>query len=153
MEKIDQFSLVLTEVGPVFDEIQAITGISDDTWSVDFEEDAIEVQCDEVGNMLSFSMNIGPVEESLRGEIFPLLLSYNFLKDETGGFHMAIDGPEGSVFLLLDLFHVDIDVARLAAVLATMLELGQNWRDVIAGNSSEVAAPETNELPPGSLRV
>ena len=153
MQKIDQLALVLTEVGPVFEDIEAILGVSDDTWSVVFDEEtAIEVQCDEVGNMLNFSMNLGPVAEGIRNEIFPLLLSYNFLKDETGGFHMAIDGPEGSVFLLLDLFHTDMDATRLAGVLAAMLELGQNWRDVIS-SPADGRTLELNELPPGTLRV
>jgi hypothetical protein len=156
MTRTEHLALVLSEVGPAFDEVEQIEALAENAWVVVFDQEtAIEVHLDAVGHCLNFIMPLGPVKADDREKAYEMLLSYNFLKQDTGGFHMALDGDAGNVLLMLDVHHTDIEVYAMTAILATLLELGQNWRDVLAGDrqADDVDLPHIGDPSGGTIRV
>lgn len=132
MSHAQHISQVLAEVGPLWDEIQQIDVLDDATWVVVFDDETtVELHCDTIGHQLSFTMTVASLNTECRARHCELLLSYNFLKRDTGGFQMALDGEPGNVFLMLDVHHLDLDTHALAGLLATVLETGLNWRAVL----------------------
>lgn len=155
MTDLEQFALTLAEVGPQFDDVEQIDVVSEDTWAVYFSDDsAVEVHFDTVGNALSFTMPVGAVPSDDRESLFATMLSYNFLKRESGGFHLAIDGEDGDVWLLLDVHHTEINSDTLIALLATVVETGNAWRAVLSGTVDTQPEIElTSGAPTGVMRV
>ena len=158
MTDLEEFALQLAEVGPKFDEVEQIDVVSEDTWAVYFvDESAVEVHFDAVGKAVSFTMPVGAVPENDRQSVYAIMLSYNFLKRDTGGFHLAIDAEDGDVWLMLDICHTDVDSDTLTALLATIVETGLNWRDVLNGSAASgndaAGIDLTNGVPAGVVQV
>ena len=152
MTELEKIAQLLAEVGPLLEEIAAIEQISEQTWIIGIDEvTAIEVHFEPAENRLGFSMMLAPVEPEKQLELYKSMLMYNSLKQDTGGFHMCLDGDEGYVHLLLDIYHSDLSAQELAAVLETILDTGGNWRAVILGVEVEEGDAASN--PPSSIQV
>lgn len=150
-----EIEALLAEVGPLFDEIERVERLAEDAWLVVFSETTvIEVESDPAGNKLAFSMLLGAVPEERRSEVYPTLLTYSFLKRETGGFHFGMDGEQGYIHLLLDLCRTELTADELAGVLATVLETGTTWRAVIAGEAlSDAESDQPADPSAGAIQV
>lgn len=135
MATLEYVQRLMTELGPLVDQIGLIQQSGDDLWLVVFDEQtAVQIECDETGNKLVFSMIVGPVEGDNRQEIYESLLSYNLLYHDTAGMRLALEGPQGNVVLLVDLCHLDLQVSTLAAFLEVFVTTGLGWREVLRGS-------------------
>ena len=134
MNDLEQFSLLLADVGPNYDDVQQIDVVSEDTWAVFFSDQAaVEIHYDTIGHAVSFTMPIGQVSNENREQQYELMLSFNFLKRDTGGFHLAIDGENGDAWLMLDIHRTDVDGDALIGILDTILDAGTSWRRILSG--------------------
>ncbi len=149
MNTLQQLQCLITEVGSVLGEIERIERTSENVFVVVFDEEtAIEAEVNEADDKLQLTMLLGPTPPDRRSEMYALLLTYNFLRGETGGFFMALDGPEGSVYLLLDICDLDLELHQLAQILATMLGTGRTWRRALTADQpteDESAEPEVGD--------
>lgn len=146
MSEIQATEQLLAEVGPLFEEIEQIERLTEDAWLVVFDDEtAIEVACDPTGRKLSFTMSLGSVPPERQAEMYQAMLTYSFLKQDTGGFHFGTDGDNGNAHLMLDVCHLELTPAELAGILATVLETGETWQDVLHGDPIAEEASETED--------
>lgn len=154
MSNLEYVQKLMGELGPLVDEIGLIQQLGDDLWLVVFnDETSVQMECDETGNKIVFSMNVGKVEGERRQEIYESLLAYNLLYHDTAGMRMALDGSEGNVVLLLDLCHLDLQVSTMAAFLEVFVETGLSWREVLQGADTVGGATKENEDFSGALQA
>jgi len=150
MAQVEHIQRVMTELGPVDDAIGLIDQLGDDQWLVVYDDDtAVEIECDETGNKLVFSMSLGPVSDQRKKLLHEVMLTWNYLYHDTGGMRLAVEGAEGNVVLLVDLCHLDIDVGTLAGFLEAFVETGRGWREVL----QQDAPADEGERPAGAIVV
>ena len=136
MSNAQHIHALMNELGPLVDRIEVIQQEAENGWAVVCnDETAIDIECDEVGNRLTFVVPLGPIAEENQTEVYRTLLTYNLLWRENGGIHMAID-DEDNALLLADVFHVDLSVDALAAVIESLVDAARGWKEVIA-NAAE----------------
>lgn len=148
MTELEAIAQTLAELGPQLEDIEQIEQLTEDVWLVVFDEEtAIEITADPVGHKLCFSMLLATIEESRRAELLPTLLTYSYLKQETGGFHFGMDGVDGNVHLMLDLGHLELTPDELAGVLVGMLETGETWRETLTAERLSDEEIEDDSVP------
>lgn len=140
---------LMNELGPLVDRIEVIQQESENGWAIVCnDETAIDVECDEVGNRLTFVVPLGPVAEEHQTEVYRTLLTYNLLWRENGGIHMAIDA-ENNALLLADIYHVELTVDALAAVVESLVDAARDWRQIL----ENVDGAETDDVAPDGENV
>ncbi|MEM6654821.1 MAG: CesT family type III secretion system chaperone [Planctomycetota bacterium] len=154
---IEQLQQVMAEIGPLTDEVLSVVQIGDREWDIALEDDvAILASYDELGEKVTFDVDVGPLPEGDPAPIFEMLLTFNSCWRETGGLRTAIDEPGGDVSLVLDYFAEQLDVTRVSAVILALLEKRSQWREAIeavAASGDSDAAGQPLAEPPGSMRV
>ena len=140
---------LMNELGPLVDRIEVIQQEAENGWAIVCDDDtSIDIECDEVGNRLTFVVPLVPIAEENQTETYRMLLTYNLLWRENGGIHMAID-DENNALLLADIFHVDLTAEALVAVVESLIDATRGWNEVLENAADPDAgdddAPEEHD--------
>lgn len=134
--------MLLQELGPVTPEIDAVMQQDESCWLLVLEdESSITVEWTGNPDRLVLSTALGRPSENAQLSVYETLLSYNLLWQDTGGVRMAIDGPNGDVILIYDLFDDHLLVADLQTVVLNLVSIASIWRDYVQKDTSAHALP------------
>lgn len=116
-----------------------------DAWLLAADEQTlIDVELWAPRSRVVLTTRVGEVLEALGGDVYPLLLQYNYLWPETGGTRMALDGSPGNIVAVLDLGPDDLEPTALAALLTHLSVIRQVWAEMLEKltlKDGEVAQP------------
>jgi hypothetical protein len=135
--------MLMQELGPQTPEIDAVLQQDDSNWVLVFEDEtSIVIEWADTPARLVLTSSLGRANEDAQLGIYETLLSYNLLWQETGGVRMAIDGPQGEVMMIYDLFDDHLTVADLQTVVLNLTSIAGIWRDYVRKD------PRNSSLPP-----
>ncbi len=130
--------LLMQELGPQTDSIDAVIQHETDSWAVQFDDESIVLlEYAKDPDRLVFSTELGSPPPERRLEACQLLLSYNLLWQESGGLKTALGGPDGGALLLLDWMDAEPKLTDLQGRLEHFCRLAAAWRSYIS-NGTEV---------------
>lgn len=136
MAGLEQIRAMMDELGPATRMVEEVRQYEDNGWAVVCGENTIiELQFDGGPGKLVFSTDLGKPEENQRLAVYEMLLTYNFLWEDTGGVKMALDRPGGHVVQLYDLDAAELDLGTLQTVLDNFTEKARFWAEVITTGS------------------
>jgi hypothetical protein len=150
----------MTELGPLL-ELEEVTEFTEDqSFSLLIDDETpVTADYDEAHRRILLSAEVGAPPEDKRYKAYEFLLQYNLLWFETGGLHMALDGPDGSVVQMMEIPATDLDVTALGSTLSRFVESLKAWQVVIAEGLStdqvkaETAGTSTLDPDGGIIRV
>lgn len=133
MSNIAHIDDLMTQIGPLVEQIEVVQRHDETRWSITFDEETIVlVDYLDEARKLTFVIEIGPAEEEMKHSVYEFMLGYNYLYADTGGVRMAIDGPAGNVVQLFDLFETDLDINTLITVLENLVAKAWHRREMLS---------------------
>lgn len=139
---LDLAQMLLQELGPQTPEIDAVLQEDEKSWLLVFsDEQSVYVEWANNPDRLVLSAALGKPVEGNELQVYETLLSYNLLWQDTGGVRMAIDGPQGDVMLIYDLFDDQLSLAELQTVALNITSIAAIWRDYVRKDNSASALP------------
>lgn len=125
---------LMNEIGPAVDQIDSVDAFEGAEWELVLEGGGgIVVAYSEAARKLTFLTNLGQPEEEQRLAVYDTLLSYNGMWQETDGVRFALDGPDGAVLMLFDLFTTDLDAPTLKMVVESLIDRAAVWSAFLQG--------------------
>lgn len=139
---LDQAQMLLQELGPQTPEIDAILQEDEKSWLLVFgDEQTIYVEWANNPDRLVLTTGLGKPLAGSELQVYETLLSYNLLWPDTGGVRMAIDGPNGEIMLIYDLFDDQLSLTELQTVVLNISSIASIWRDYVKKDSSGSSLP------------
>jgi hypothetical protein len=139
---LDLAQMLLQELGPQTPEIDAILQEDEKSWLLVFaDEKSVYVEWAANPERLVLSTGLGKPVEGSELQVYETLLSYNLLWQDTGGVRMAIDGPQGEIMLIYDLFDDQLSLSELQTVVLNISNIAGIWRDYVGKDSSVSSLP------------
>ncbi|MES2999355.1 MAG: type III secretion system chaperone [Pseudomonadota bacterium] len=134
---------MLDNIGLGNPRIDGVARSSESEWFVAFEEEiAAVVEWAESPPRLVFSAPVGRPPVDRRFVVYESLLSFNALWRDGAGCRLGLNGGDGEVVALLDVFADDLTPASLEEALYEFSRLALQWRAYVE------AAPQALSLPP-----
>lgn len=139
----DQLAQLLTDVAPLLD-LEGLIGFEQaQVWTLAVDEDTLlQAEYNESAGLLRIDVELAPLPPNSGSELLETLLIYNDQQGRTGGIHLALDGPGGSVIQSLNLAVADLDASRLSAVLGNYIEVLRGWREILGKPDALTAGSE-----------
>lgn len=139
---LDLAQMLLQELGPQTPELDAVLQENEKSWLLVFgDEQSIYVEWANNPDRLVLTTGLGRPVEGNELQVYETLLSYNLLWQDTGGVRMAIDGPQGEIMLIYDLFDDQLSLAELQTVVLNITSIAGIWRDYVQKESAASALP------------
>jgi hypothetical protein len=102
------------------------------TWHVAFDDaTCFDIQYDERGRRIMITGNVGIVAEPARAQIYPTLLQYNFIWQQTGGVRMALDPATEQVVAMFELPASGLGPSHLSQALSSMAGVRRAWAEIL----------------------
>lgn len=144
---LDQVNALFAQLGPVLNPLAIEANEETKAWGIALEEDLMVLaQFDEEKGCLVLSTELGAPAPGDRTALYELLLRANYHWDATGGVRLAINGPDGEVFQVVEIPVDGSDATRLSAIVTSYAESAKAWREIVQGLASG-SAPPPEELP------
>lgn len=125
-----QITLIVTELGKIFEPTAIAFDPDDLIWSIALDnKTVIELTLDsrdDAEPMLVFALPLGGVPKSAYG----LLLRYNLLWTDTGGVYMAMS-DDGAAVMLYRRPIRNLDAKAIHVILEAMIKNGALWRQML----------------------
>lgn len=154
----ERIQVLMQELGPATEEIEAVQQIKDEPeWTVFFDEDtAVGLDLILEQEKLVLSMNLGAPPAEHRASTYELVLLYNYNWTDSGGAKIGLDAPEGELSLLFELNASELNLPTLQRVLMSFLQKAQAWRELVAlgvrsGRTPEMRQASTEEMALGEF--
>lgn len=139
---LDMAQMLMQELGPQTPEIDAVLQQDEKSWLLVFsDEQSIYVEWANNPERLVLSTGLGKPVEGCQLQVYETLLSYNLLWQNTGGVRMAIDGPNGEVLLIYDLFDDQLSLSELQTVVLNISSIAEIWRDYVKKDNLASSLP------------
>jgi hypothetical protein len=147
-DEIDLYlSQTLADLGANNADIEGVYQMAADRWLLAFSGDRqMDIQLDELGNRLVFTMEIGQPQSKDRARVMAALLTYNHMWPETGSLRTAMLGEDGPASLIGDLYLPELDDARLQRHILGILELSGPWHEFVVGQMDRNPAASAEML-------
>lgn len=95
---------LISQIGPVFPDIDAVIQTEDPSWAIQFVDELIVmIEQLEHPDRMVFSSEIGTVADDQELPIYEALLCYNLLWKDTGGVKIGLAGPKGILIVTSEL--------------------------------------------------
>lgn len=95
---------LISQIGPVFPDIDAVIQTEDPSWAIQFVDELIVmIEQLEHPDRMVFSSEIGTVADDQELPIYEALLCYNLLWKDTGGVKIRLAGPKGILIVTSEL--------------------------------------------------
>ncbi|MEZ5582383.1 MAG: type III secretion system chaperone [Candidatus Competibacteraceae bacterium] len=157
MSHFERMRTLMTELGPLL-ELEEVTEFTEDqSFGLLVDDDTpITADYDEAHSRILLSAEVAAPPEDKRHAVYEMLLQYNLLWFETGGLHMALDGPAGSVVQMMVIPATDLNITTFGSILSRFIESLKAWRMVIteglgAAQSNAATAPPDPLGPDGGI--
>ena len=154
----DKIQDLISQIGPVFPDIDAVIQTEDPSWAIQFvDELVVMIEQLEHPDRMVFSSEIGTVADDQELPIYEALLCYNLLwKDtgglsvyetllcynllwrDTGGVKMALGGPEGEILLIYEMYMQETNLNEFKTVLLNFLNIAKVWEVFIQSEDSSM---------------
>ena len=139
---LDQVNALFAQLGPVLNPLAIEANAETKAWGIALEEDLMVLaQFDEEKGCLVLSTEVGAPAPGDRTALYELLLRANYHWDATGGVRLAINGPDGEVFQVVEIPVDGSDATRLSAIVTSYAESAKAWREIVQGLASGSAPP------------
>lgn len=148
MKSVDDVNAVMADAGPLDDAIVSVARTADDRWVVQFDAVDVHVEYDEATGRVMLSAVIGLVPPLRTAAVYEALLSYSSLWRETGGVHMALNGPGGDVMQMVDLPASELRPDILVTVAVNLAERTLIWRGFFEDDGADAPPPPGTESAP-----
>ena len=100
----DKIQDLISQIGPVFPDIDAVIQTEDPSWAIQFvDELVVMIEQLEHPDRMVFSSEIGTVADDQELPIYEALLCYNLLWKDTGGVKIGLAGPKGILIVTTEL--------------------------------------------------
>ena len=162
MANLQQFQLMMEEIGPTCDPINAVVQLEDDMWGVACFDDRVRilVELDDEAEQLTLHAEHGTPREENRLKTYETMLTYNRIARDSGGIYMALEGPDGAVTQECDLSIRELDLMKLREVLENFMAKAVAWQGLVQGGGvsaedapSNQIASELGGTDPNAIRV
>ena len=101
---IDKIQDLISQIGPVFPDIDAVIQTEDPSWAIQFvDELVVMIEQLEHPDRMVFSSEIGTVADDQELPVYEALLCYNLLWKDTGGVKIGLAGPKGILIVTTEL--------------------------------------------------
>ena len=126
-------------IGSIIQDAARILGIQDYFESIEGvgwviapnEEAAILIRQPEDGRRTYFEFNLGELSPHNREAMMMIMLSFNYLGEETDGQRVAIVDGGAATVLVADAFNQDLSTDRVVQILSSLFETGPAWRELL----------------------
>jgi hypothetical protein len=100
----DKIQDLISQIGPVFPDIDAVIQTEDPSWAIQFVDELV-VMIEQLENpdRMVFSSEIGAVTDDQELPVYEALLCYNLLWKDTGGVKIGLAGPKGILIVTTEL--------------------------------------------------
>ena len=100
----DKIQDLISQIGPVFPDIDAVIQTEDPSWAIQFVDELfVMIEQLEHPDRMVFSSEIGTVADDQELPIYEALLCYNLLWKDTGGVKIGLAGPKGILIVTTEL--------------------------------------------------
>ncbi|MCG8652939.1 MAG: type III secretion system chaperone [Pirellulales bacterium] len=167
MSELSQFDRLMCELGPYDQNIEFIDRPDENYWLVAYsDETVVEVETNDDDSKITLTTILGNLADVVNSdddqqddtgldenEFLTMLLSYNFLWQDSGGIRLALDGPERNVVMLLDVFAGELELGNWAGILNQFVEIGKAWHESFFAASPLASGADDSADETLSLRV
>lgn len=104
------------------------------------DTDWFEIASDDDRRVLSICQDLAKPAEKSRLAVYAMALQYNYLWTETGGARLALDGPDGSISLSVDIAYELCESDYIENAIRNFREIARSWKDLLLseGDNEEV---------------
>lgn len=156
MKTPDDISIIMTEVGPLDENILAVLRTGDESWAIRFEAVDVEAEFDPAGGRLMLSTTVGVPPPPRAATVYETLLTYSTAWRETGGVRMGLSRPGGELVQMADIVAADITPALVVTMAVNLAERSLYWRGYVEGSEADddtAAAPAANFPEDNFIRI
>lgn len=134
---LDRAQLLMSELGSGMPEEVAVSQVEQSLWTIQFDDNsALFVQWANTPERLVLSATLGRAQAEKQLALYEILLSYNLLWQETGGVRIGMDGPQGELTMIYDVFADSLSPSALRTVVLNLANLARVWRAYVSGDDS-----------------
>ena len=150
MQRLEQFQLLMQELGPLSDAVTAIDQVGEDTWLLAYgpEDIVVAVWVDNELAKATLRTEIGAPEKDRRLATYEALLAYNALGAQTGGVKMALQQPAGLVIQEYDMHLANVELNSFYQALSDFVEKARHWIDLLRSGGVDVGDIDVGDANP-----
>ena len=126
---LDRFQIMMEEIGPSLDEIEAVIQSEECNWAIQFDDQTIiTLEWADKPDRIVLSSVLGIPSQETQLSVYETLLCYNLLWKDTGGVKMALAGPDGELILLYEMYAAGLNISELQTILLNFINISSAWR-------------------------
>ena len=138
---------LMHQLGPATPDITAIVQESIDCWMIEFDEGvSLQIAWDQRSARVLMKCAIGQPDESVREEIYALLLNANLQLTGVADVKLALSDIDEDVVLIGEYDLDDASIEGLRRQLSEFLGFAEKFSQMIAGSASDELAENTRSL-------
>jgi hypothetical protein len=156
MNTLAQLQESMARLGTLLDDVEEIIEEPDgDAWSIEFTSgDILEVEFDEAGQRIAFSMVLGTPPPEHRAHTCEMLLTFNLLWQEDVPVRMAVGAPGEEVVQVAEFDLATMQPEDLPRHAIDFAAVADQWREhVLSGFQLDEAIPSLRMEHIGAVRA
>ncbi len=148
----DKIQDLISQIGPVFPDIDAVIQTEDPSWAIQFvDELVVMIEQLEHPDRMVFSSEIGTVADDQELPVYEALLCYNLLWKDTGGVKIGLAGPKGTLIVTSELLLDGLTLMAFQDALTNFTNIARSLsKYVLKDKKSSNSLPNLN---PQSLHL
>ena len=147
MNNSEKLALLMTELGPSSDFINAVVEVEENAWGVACDDDTVGVgvEFDPETETLTVSTDLGQISAQNRLPTYETMLMYNAIGRDTGGIRLGITDQDGTAIQEMELAVESLELAYFRAKLQDFVLKASVWISILdrGGVSSSEEAEQT----------
>lgn len=148
----DKIQDLISQIGPVFPDIDAVIQTEDPSWAIQFvDELVVMIEQLEHPDRMVFSSELGAVTDDQELPVYEALLCYNLLWKDTGGVKIGLAGPKGILIVTTELLLDGLTLMSFQEALTNFTNISRSLgKYVIRDKKNPSSLPNVN---PHSLHL
>lgn len=142
----DKIQDLISQIGPVFPDIDAVIQTEDPSWAIQFvDELVVMIEQLEQPDRMVFSSEIGAVTDDQELPVYEALLCYNLLWKDTGGVKIGLAGPKGTLIVTSELLLDGLTLMSFQEALTNFTNIARSLsKYVLKDKKSGASLPTLN---------
>lgn len=142
----DKIQDLISQIGPVFPDIDAVIQTEDPSWAIQFvDELVVMIEQLEHPDRMVFSSEIGTVADDQELPVYEALLCYNLLWKDTGGVKIGLAGPKGILIVTTELLLDGLTLMTFQEALTNFTNIAKSLsKYVIRDKKNPSSQPNVN---------
>ncbi|WDE08464.1 type III secretion system chaperone [Thalassomonas viridans] len=121
---------LMTEIGPLCDELHTVLQRKDDEWAIRLNERDFFAKYNHDTELVTLATDVGMLSGEEREKIYKALLSYNIMWQTTDGISMGLDN-EDRIQLMISLGAANLERGLLVNVIENISEKADFWQELL----------------------